>query len=138
MDISITLTGYVGGDVELRTPRNDLVVATFRVGTTPRLRRDNVWNDGPTTWTTVTCFRTLAENAAASLVKGDAVIVHGRLRTQAWIDAGKESHERLVLEATSIGHDLSRGTTTLVRSPRRQADESPATPTEEDELEPTG
>jgi single-strand DNA-binding protein len=118
MDISVTLTGYVGGDIESRSTKSGLPMATFRVGTTPRIRRDNEWTDGPTTWVSVTCFRALADNVAASLHKGDPVIVSGRFRTQAWVDAGNESHERLVLEAAQVGHDLTRGRSRFERTRR--------------------
>jgi single-strand DNA-binding protein len=132
MDIAMTLTGYVGGEVEARTTRAGVAVATFRVATTPSIRRDNTWADGPTTWTTVTCFRALADNVAQSVHKGDPVIVGGRLRTQTWIDANGENRERLVLEATQVGHDLGRGTSAFQRV-RRQADARAA-----DQDEPDG
>ncbi|MDR1449715.1 MAG: single-stranded DNA-binding protein [Propionibacteriaceae bacterium] len=135
MDITMTLTGYVGGDVDTRTTRVGVPVATFRVATTPSLRRDNTWVDGATTWTTVTCFRSLAENVARSIKKGDPVIVGGRLRTQSWVDAAGENHERLVLEASQVGHDLSRGTSSFQRSGRRPAEEATL---EADERESSG
>jgi single-strand DNA-binding protein len=134
MDIAVTLTGYVGGEVETRATRAGVPVATFRVGTTPSIRRDDAWADGPTTWTTVTCFRSLADHVAQSLKKGDPVIVSGRLRTQTWVDASGENRERLVVEAAQVGHDLSRGTAAFQRERRRQTDEPPLAPEDADGL----
>ncbi|MDR0990859.1 MAG: single-stranded DNA-binding protein, partial [Propionibacteriaceae bacterium] len=115
MDITVTLTGNLGADPEFRQTAAGLSIATFRVAVTPRWRRDNDWVDAPTTWITVTCFRTLATNAISSLRRGDPVLVQGRLRTSVWTSADGQSHDRLVLEATAVGHDLNRGTSHFTR-----------------------
>ncbi|MDR1386368.1 MAG: single-stranded DNA-binding protein [Propionibacteriaceae bacterium] len=119
MDISITLTGRLGGEVELKSTRAGVPMASFRLGSTPRIRRDDVWVDGSTTWISVVCYRGLAENVALSLNKGDPVIVEGRLRTTTWTDPNGDRHERLVVEASAIGHDLTWGTS-LYRRPQRR------------------
>lgn len=119
MEAMISMTGHVGGEVESRLTRlTNTHSATFRLACTPRVRRRGDWAVGETTWLTVTCFRSLAENAAASLHKGDPVIVLGKLRTQIWHDDQGERHERTVLEASSVGHDLARGTTEFRRVER--------------------
>ncbi len=122
MDALITMTGWVGGDVEHRV-HPSFSTASFRLGCTPRINRQGTWTDAPTTWFTVTCFRNLADHISLSLHKGDPVIVSGRLRTQVW--QGKEDkvdHERVVLEATAIGHDLARGTASFTKMVRQAAD----------------
>lgn len=113
MDAYVQLTGNVGGTVEFRN--TTVPIASFRLAHTPRIRRNGEWVDAPTTWITVTCFRALAENVAASLHRGQPVVVAGRLRTNVW---SKENvtYERLTLEATTVGHDLSRGTATFFRA----------------------
>jgi single-strand DNA-binding protein len=116
----VHMTGYVGGDVEFRN--NTVATASFRLACTPRLRRGGDWTDGETTWLTITCFRSLAEHAAGSVRKGDPVIVIGRLRTQVWVKDGVQQ-ERTVLEALTIGHDLTRGTSAFNRSERAQVPE---------------
>lgn len=115
MDAHVHLTGNVGGDVEYRN--NSVPVASFRLACTPRVRKSGEWVDGQTTWLTVTCFRGLATNAAASLRRGDPVLVSGRLRTNAWSKEGID-YERLVLEAVSVGHDLTWGTSAFRRVAR--------------------
>ncbi|MDR2975535.1 MAG: single-stranded DNA-binding protein [Propionibacteriaceae bacterium] len=121
MDSIMTLTGYVGHDMELRTTRSGLSAVNFRVGTTPRLRTPDGWIDGTTTWTSVVCYRMLADHVARSLAKGDPVIVHGRVRTQAWLGSDNEPHERVVVEALAVGHDLSRGVSSFARAVNRNA-----------------
>ena len=118
MDAHLYVNGNVGGDVEFRN--TSIPVASFRLACTPRIRRGGEWVDGTTTWLTVTCFRGLAEHAASSIRRGDPVIVVGRLRTNAWSKEGVE-YERLVLEATTIGHDLTWGTSAFLRSARTPA-----------------
>jgi single-strand DNA-binding protein len=113
MDAYVQLTGNVGGTVEFRN--NTVPVASFRLAHTPRVRRNGEWGDAPTTWITVTCFRALAENVKASLHRGHPVVVAGRLRTNVWTKDGT-TYERLTLEATTVGHDLTRGTATFFRS----------------------
>jgi single-strand DNA-binding protein len=110
MDMAVTVTGNVGSDVEHRVTRTGLATAQFRLACTPRVFREGVWQDQPTTWIAIECFRGLADNVSSSLTKGDPVVVQGRLRTRSWTDTNGVIHERLVIEAASLGHDLNRGT----------------------------
>ena len=120
MEAYVHMTGHVGGDVEFRN--NTVGTASFRLACTPRIRRAGDWTDGETTWLTVTCFRSLAEHAASSVRKGDPIVVVGRLRTQVWTKDGVQQ-ERTVLEASTIGHDLTKGTSAFNRSERPQLPE---------------
>ena len=120
MEAYVHMTGHVGGDVEFRN--NTVATASFRLACTPRIRRAGDWTDGETTWLTVTCFRSLAEHAASSVCKGDPIVVVGRLRTQVWTKDGVQQ-ERTVLEASTIGHDLTKGTSAFNRSERPQLPE---------------
>jgi single-strand DNA-binding protein len=119
-DVTVTLFGYVGQDVSLRQAgRAD--VATFRVGTTPRYRdREGVFRDGETVWTSVTCWRTLAVNVKESVHVGDPVVVVGRMRSERWTTPEGEKRERQFLEATTVAHDLARGTSAFRKNPRRE------------------
>lgn len=124
MDTYVTLQGWVGGDVVFRTPK-DVPVAAFRVACTPRVRRNGQWEDGDTTWYSVTVWRGLAENVRDSISRGDAVVVHGRLRTRTW-SRGEGEPDNLVLEveASLVGHDLNRGTTAFLK--RQRSTEEPS------------
>lgn len=118
MEAFVHMTGYVGGDVEVRNSGASTgTIASFRLACTPRIRRSGDWVDGQTTWLSVTCFRSLAEHALASVKKGDPIIVVGKLRTSVYEKNG-ETVERLSLEATTLGHDLTRGTTEFRRAER--------------------
>lgn len=113
-DTHITFRGWAGSDVRWRKAK-DVSVATLRVGSTPRIRRDGEWVDGETTWYTVTAWRTLADNLKDSVRKGEPVIVHGRLRTETWAPEEGAASLTLQVEATLVGHDLSRGLSHYIR-----------------------
>lgn len=89
---------------------------SFRVATTPRWfdNRQGTWADGRTEWITVKAFRDVAHNIAASIRKGDPVLVHGRLQTEEW-EGEKGLRTGLVIEVSAIGHDLTKGKGTFVR-----------------------
>jgi single-strand DNA-binding protein len=93
-------------------------------------RNQNKWIDGETNWFTVTAFRQLAINSAGSVVKGDRVIVTGKLRVRDW-DNGERAGTSVEIEADGLGHDMTWGSsvftrTVLVREPEPE-EESPET-----------
>ena len=124
----ITLSGWLGSDVTLRRA-GDVPVASFRLACTPRRfnRRTENWSDGATQWYTVNVWRQLAENCAASLRRGDPVVVHGRLEVRLWVNSDNVEVSGHEIEAVHLGHDLARGTSAFTRNPRRDpADETQA------------
>lgn len=121
MDATITVTGNVGSEIDVRTDdSNEWAYAAFRLACTPRFVRNGTWRDGETTWLNVNCRnRLLSLNVQASVSKGDPLIVTGRLTTWSWVNAETgEVREKLVLDAFAVGHDLGRGTTTFKRAER--------------------
>ena len=62
---TVTATGRLGADPELRSTQAGHVVATLRVACTDRRRTPSGdWEDGDTTWLDVTAWRNLAGPAA--------------------------------------------------------------------------
>ncbi len=128
-DVTVTMFGYVGSDVEFHGEGNGTDRAIFRVGSTPRFfdRSQGSWRDLETVWVTVKAWRALAHNVASSIHKGDPVVVVGKMRAQVWVDKEGQQQRRDVLEATTVAHDLARGTSAFRRSERptdRAADTS--------------
>jgi single-strand DNA-binding protein len=125
-DSTITVRGWLGADVTLRQA-GDVPVASFRLACTPRRfnRRSETWSDGLTQWYSVTAWRSLAENCAASLRRGDPVVVHGRLDTRTYVNGNDVEVLSFEIDAVHVGHDLSRGTSAFTRNQREAA------PTEE-------
>ena len=122
-DTYVTFQGWVGNDVSHREV-NGMTVANLRVASTPRLKRKGQWIDGDTTWYSVSAWRALADNVRDSVKKGDAVIVHGRLRSDAWKREDGQLSSTLLVEANFVGHDLSRGTSVFLRSTKPERPES--------------
>lgn len=121
MDALITLSGNVGTDVEF-TQGEGWSYARFRLACTPRFLRNGEWTDGETTWINVRVSHRTAVNVKESIRKGDPVLVTGKLRTHAWTNGDGERFDRLVVEATSLGHDLTRGTTSFTKNERSEAE----------------
>lgn len=121
-DSTITVRGWLGADVQLRRA-GDVPVASFRLACTPRKfnRRTESWSDGHTQWYTVNVWRGLADNCAASLRRGDPVVVHGRLETHTYINSNDVEVLSFEIDAIHVGHDLSRGTTAFTRNAKPEA-----------------
>ncbi|MCL1841081.1 MAG: single-stranded DNA-binding protein, partial [Propionibacteriaceae bacterium] len=117
MEAQVALSGYVGSDVEF-IEGDGYCYARFRLGCTPRVRKGDGWGDAETTWIGVSVARRTARHVRDSVHKGDPVVVVGRLRTRAWVDAQKQHHETLQVEASSLGHDLARGLSAFRRPER--------------------
>ena len=124
----ITLTGLVATTPRHLTTSEGLAITSFRLASSQRRfdRAAQKWIDADTNWYTVSAFRGLASNAAVSLVKGDRVIVSGRLRIRDWENTDR-SGTTVEIEADSIGHDMFWGTSTFVRvSAASTGDSDPA------------
>ncbi len=124
---TITLVGHLAAPPRLRTTAAGVCVADFRVAATPRKHDKGTgeWGDGETLWFSVTAWRALAEHCAASLGKGDKVVVSGRLTVRSW--KGDDGVERsgLEVDAASVGLDLSRGRAAYVKTPPLSMTEPP-------------
>jgi single-strand DNA-binding protein len=123
-DTYVTFCGWVGSEVTLNDIGHDTQVASFRVGSTPRRFRGGQWQDDATAWHTVKAWRTLAHHVHSSIRQGDAVIVHGRLVADVWRKEDGTVSTRLVVVASSVGHDLSRGTSVFTKVSRREPADS--------------
>ena len=124
-ETTITVTGNLVTDVELRTTSRGDSMARFRVASTATRfdRASGRWVDGDTTFWNVTTWRRVAENAHASLQKGQPVVVHGRVR-QRTVDRNVAEAPGVSipvtftdLEATHLGLDLARCRAQYLRAP---------------------
>jgi single-strand DNA-binding protein len=132
-DVTVTVFGYVGTDVEFQGGNGKPERAMFRIGSTPRYfdRVAGKWRDSDTVWMNVKAWRDLARNVASSVHKGEPVVVVGKLRASVWTDDSGAEHRRDVIEATTVAHDLARGTSAFRRAERVVEREDPAVDDEE-------
>ena len=117
MTDAMTLTGLVATTPRHLVTSEGLPITSFRLASTQRRydRGQQKWIDGETNWYTVTAFRQLATNVVGSIVKGQRVVVTGRLRVRDW-ESGDRTGTTVELDADAIGHDLSWGTAVFTRS----------------------
>lgn len=125
----VTLQGNLGNDVTVRQA-GGAQVATFRVACTPRRyqKKTEEWVDGDTQWYTVNAWRNLVQGCEQSLRRGDPVFVHGRLNAQVWTNSAGIEVTTFEVDAVVVGHDLARGTSTFVRTPRPQVEQAGGEP----------
>ncbi|NEB76693.1 single-stranded DNA-binding protein [Streptomyces sp. SID14478] len=103
-------------------------VARFRLAVTPR-RFDpvqNTWVDGHTNFFTVWARGPLGANVQGSVSIGEPVIVQGRLKVRDE-ERGGQHWTSADIQATTVGHDLSRGTAAFRRAARRPGAEAEET-----------
>jgi single-strand DNA-binding protein len=120
LDTYITVVGNLVADPRLIETDGRPPMASFRVASTPRRydRAAGEWRDGETLFTSVTCWRGLAENVALSLKKGQSVIVHGRLMKRGYETKSGEHRESVDIDALAVGPDLSRAAAVVKRVER--------------------
>lgn len=132
MNDTITLTGLVATTPKRLVTSEDLNVTSFRLAATQR-RFDSEtqkWVDGDTNWYTITAFRDLAVNVIGSIVKGQRILVTGRLRVRDWATDDK-SGTNVEVEAETLGHDLRWGDAQFTRHTHAAQEPTAEAPAEE-------
>ena len=115
---TVILRGFTATAPQLRTLPTGIPVVNFRLASTPRWfdSATNSWREGQTSWYTVCAYRKLAQNIAASLTVGSPVLLTGRVRTQQWQREDGSQGASVEVDASSIGLDLTFGTSTFSRT----------------------
>lgn len=118
----VTVVGRLVADPETRTTAQGEVFTTFRLATSERRRnRDGVFEDGPTSFYNVACYRSLGVNVRTSVRKGEPVLVSGRQRVRQYQRSDDSYGTSVEITAQHVGHDLLLGQTAFVR-PGRESD----------------
>lgn len=83
-ETTLTVTGNLTADPELKFTPGGHAVANFTVASTPRTfdKQTNEWVDGDPLFIRCSAWRTLAQNIVNSLGKGQRVTVVGTLRVR--------------------------------------------------------
>lgn len=99
----VILFGNLTRDPELRTTPGGQSVATLRLATNRRIKKDEQWVDMPEYHTVVVWGRP-AETSAQYLKKGSQVLVEGRLQTRQWEKDGQKRYTtEVVSEQVTFG-----------------------------------
>jgi len=110
-DAPVYLSGYLAQEPRFKKVAGDISLAKLRIAYTARRqnRETGEWTDGATTFVNVQCWRQLADNVTTCLRKGEPVLVFGRLRIRHYEDGEGRSRTAAEIEASSVGHDMTRG-----------------------------
>jgi single-strand DNA-binding protein len=117
MKDTISLNGVVATVPKHLVTAEGLLVTSFRLASSQSYydRAKGKWIDAETNWYTVSTYRELAANTAASVHKGDRVLVRGWLRIRPWED-GEKHGTNIEVDANTVGHDLAWGKAVFTRS----------------------
>ncbi len=122
-DALITVVGYVAAEPHYELLSSGTSLMSLRIGSTPRrYDRDlGQWRDEDPMFLTVSCWRSLADNLqGCELKRGDPIIVTGKLRIREYM-RDEQPRFSAQIEATTVGHDLSRGVARFQRTQRTAA-----------------
>lgn len=113
----VTVCGNVASAVTRSTVGTGFSRAKFRLFTAERVwdATQRTWEDGARMFLSVSCWRMLADNAHASLNKGDPVVVTGRLTIKE-VEYEGAVRPLVEIEATAIGHNLALCTAVPTRT----------------------
>lgn len=125
---TVTITGNLTADPELRFTPTGAACASFTIAATPRYRDagSGEWKDGETWFVRCTAWRGLGENIAECLTRGAAVVATGRLRSRSWEDketGGKRTSVELAVD--DLGPSLKRATAKVVKTTRERPAQRP-------------
>jgi len=128
METRITMEGVVGTEPDLSITKSGKSVAKVRMAHTERVRKeDGTWEDGDTTWYTVTSWGNMAERVAENVHKGDRCLVTGRFRIQEWTqaDGTPRTTPEITADTFAVVPRLSPSQGPQRRQSQSYSDESP-------------
>lgn len=105
MNPNITITGRLGKDPE---PIGQTGGIRFTVATKDRVKNSETgqWEDRDTSWWNVKAWKTLAQQATATLKKGQEVTIVGTIYQQNWKDSSGNARTSYEVNAESIAITL--------------------------------
>jgi single-strand DNA-binding protein len=122
-ETTLTITGSLTADPELRFTPSGIAVANFTVASNARRfdKATNGYVDVEPIFLRCTAWRTLAENTAESLTRGARVIVTGNLRSNSYETREGEKRTSLELTVTELGASLLWATVKVTKADRASA-----------------
>ncbi|KAB1141386.1 single-stranded DNA-binding protein [Streptomyces luteolifulvus] len=117
-ETTITMTGNVVADPELRFTPSGAAVTNFRMASTPRKfnRQTNEWEDGEPLFLGVAVWRQQAEHVAESIQRGMRVIVVGRLTQRQYEATDGSKRSSYEIRADEVAPSLLRATAVVTKA----------------------
>jgi single-strand DNA-binding protein len=118
-DNSVTLTGNITRDPELRFTPSGQAVATFGLAVNRRWqnRQTNEWEE-QVSFFDVKCWAQMAENVSESLSRGTRVVVSGRLEQRSWETDNGDKRSKVEVVADEIAPSLRWATAQITKNER--------------------
>jgi single-strand DNA-binding protein len=116
--IEVAMTGFVATEPKYHVSEKGTAYITFRLAHSYAQfdSTKETWIEDPTIWFTVKAWGNLATNLHESISKSEPVYVAGRLRKEVWEKNDGKQNEDLIIEASTVSHDLGRGSTKFSRN----------------------
>ena len=111
-DNTVTVVGNVTRDPELRFTPGGAPVANFGLAWNRKDQND----EEVVSFFDITCWRSLAENVAESITKGQRVIVYGRLDYRSWENQEGERRSKVEIVADEVAPSLVWATAEITRT----------------------
>ena len=111
-DNTVTVVGNVTRDPELRFTPGGAPVASFGLA----WNRKDQNGEEVVSFFDITCWRSLAENVAESITKGQRVIVYGRLDQRSWENQEGERRSKVEIVADEVAPSLVWATAEITRT----------------------
>ena len=114
---TITATGNLTADPELRFTQAGKAVATVSIATNRSRKTDAGWETTHTTYLTVKLWEADAETAAEHLHKGERVMISGELLIEEWEDKNGNKRQTPTIDRATIAKALPRAARTTPAQP---------------------
>lgn len=128
---SVTVSGNLTKDPELRSTSGGVAVANFRLAFNERRKNSAGEWDDHAGYVSVTVWKGQGEWLAGNVKKGDGIVVSGRLHFNEWDanDGGKRSELTIVANDVQVIRQKDGGSSS---APRADAGGQPPPPSDDD------
>lgn len=117
-DCTIHLAGNLTRDPELRFTQGGVAICSAAIAINRRVKKDDQWVDGPTSFINLNIWRELGENFAASAKKGDRVLVTGQLEVRSYETDNGETKRSTEMQVEDIALSVKWATVVAERTRR--------------------
>lgn len=106
----IYIEGRLTDNPELRFTKSGIAVCSLRIAINNRKKDESGnWVDGEATYVTANVWKSMAENCADALAKGDLVLVSGKFKTRSYEDKNGDTKFVTEIDAETVGKSLRFG-----------------------------
>lgn len=126
-DNHITIAGNLTADPELKYTAGGFALCKFTVAVNRRVKKGDEW-DEQVSFFGCTVWREAAEQFSASVVKGDRVIVTGRLEQRSWETDDGSKRSVIEIQVDEVGASLKSATAQIQRIKREQQNQNVSRP----------